>query len=387
MILAARLALSDAPVFAAADCGVQPPSAWPMMLVSRRGSPEALAAPAVAVAAAALPLVCFVAPYVASIGRSATLVYGVFVLPQKRAAVRRHRNARRAVAPRWHAASCCGRCRFPRLLVRVRSAVVSGGGCCGLAVAHPARGEPVQRHVVSGHLAGGARICGAVARCRSAASCCPGTFTMPTSEDSVRDLRLLAWASLVQFPFSAPIYFCYVTPLAVVAGVATAATAVGDRPSRASPRARRCCWRSRSLSMNRGYIYNLGVVHDPPALIRAPLDLERASLRVSSTTPSRTGVWSSLSQARSATDGSSPARIARRCIFLTGRFSPSGTLFDFFSDRVIHGRRLNDMPGWPGASVVVLNHRPQFSPGSPEHSCRQIRAHVSEHGSRSAGSK
>ena len=89
---------------------------------------------------------------------------------------------------------------------------------------------------------------------------------------------MLAWASLVQFPFSAPIYFCYVTPLAVVAAASTAhsGSTIG-RPAVAACVALLLAFAL--LSMNRGYIYNLGSHHAPQAL-DAAMYLKRAQLRV-----------------------------------------------------------------------------------------------------------
>ena len=59
--------------------------------------------------------------------------------------------------------------------------------------------------------------------------------------------------------------------------------------------------------------------------------------------------------------------------FLTGRFSPSGTLFDFFTDQVSAEGGLNDLPGLPGASVVVLNHGRRFSLGPSAHLAAKVR--------------
>jgi hypothetical protein len=59
--------------------------------------------------------------------------------------------------------------------------------------------------------------------------------------------------------------------------------------------------------------------------------------------------------------------------FLTGRFSPSGTLFDFFTDGVSAEGGLNDLPGLPSASVVVLNHGRRFSQGPSAHLAAKAR--------------
>src|SRR4029453_14794707 len=73
---------------------------------------------------------------------------------------------------------------------------------------------------------------------------------------------MLAWASLVQFPFSAPIYFCYIAPIAVVAAAAASDLCPPQR------RLALGAWSAALVifavgTMNRGYIYNLGQTHAP----------------------------------------------------------------------------------------------------------------------------
>jgi hypothetical protein len=163
---------------------------------------------------------------------------------------------------------------------------------------------------------------------------------------------MLAWASLVQFPFSAPIYFCYVTPLAVITAVATAANSSAlARPALAP-------WAALLLafgvwSMNRGYIYNLGYSHAPQAF-NAELDLPRAHLRVSPEDAYMYRRITALINSHLGRGDLVAGPDSPEVYFLAGRVSPSGALFDFFSD---------ESSNWDGAEVIVLNHRPAFSPG------------------------
>lgn len=89
----------------------------------------------------------------------------------------------------------------------------------------------------------------------------------------------LAWISLNQFPFAAPIYFCYVTPLALIAGVALCGTSSRLRSRTILP------WTAMMLlftmlSSHRAYIETLGVLH-APRRFDARLNLPRAHLKVS----------------------------------------------------------------------------------------------------------
>jgi Dolichyl-phosphate-mannose-protein mannosyltransferase len=171
---------------------------------------------------------------------------------------------------------------------------------------------------------------------------------------------MLAWASLNQFPFSAPIYFCYVTPLAVFTGVAAA------HQSSKSLRPVLGAWMALLLafavaSMNRGYIYNLGQAHEPDAF-NVDLNLPRAHLRV---TARDALVYRRLTALVSGHLGDGRLMAGPDCpevYFLLGRFNPSGALFDFLSDKPAGTEGLADTAQWDGTSVIVINHQPSFSP-------------------------
>jgi hypothetical protein len=182
---------------------------------------------------------------------------------------------------------------------------------------------------------------------------------------------MLAWASLVQFPFSAPIYFCYVTPLAVIAAVAAASGAGWIR------RPGILTWAALALvfavfSMNRGYVDNLGfrsVVsrHD------VPLNLQRAHLNV---LPDQADTYRrllSLIDARLQEGKLLAGPDSPEVYFLTGRFNPSGTMFDFFSSDA-GTSYTNDVIHWTAAKVIVVNLQPAFSPAVTDNVLTQLRA-------------
>jgi len=171
---------------------------------------------------------------------------------------------------------------------------------------------------------------------------------------------MLAWASLVQFPFSAPIYFCYVAPLAIVAAIAATD---GVSPNR---RMTLAAWSGLLLafgvvSMNRGYIYNLGQYHEPQTY-GASLDLARAHLRVTEKDATKyqhlIGVITEhLGNGQLLAGPDSP-----EVYFLTGRMNPSGALFDFLAAGATDGEGVADATAWHDTTVIVINHRPPFSP-------------------------
>jgi galactose mutarotase-like enzyme len=47
--------------------------------------------------------------------------------------------------------------------------------------------------------------------------------------------------------------------------------------------------------------------------------------------------------------------------FLTGRFNPSGAMYDFFAIEP-NGSYVDDVRHWESAKVVVINSEPDFSP-------------------------
>jgi hypothetical protein len=172
---------------------------------------------------------------------------------------------------------------------------------------------------------------------------------------------MLAWASLVQFPFGAPIYFCYIAPLAVIT-IVTIVKTYELVPLRELGALSCLLLAFAVVSMNRSYTGILGTTHRPVAL-DVPLGLEKANLTVSAIdayTYQRVValVTQHLGQGSLLAGPDCP-----EVYFLTDQFSPSGTLFDFFDS----ADRLVTDPDWLNASVVVINHRPDFSlPLSPQ---------------------
>ena len=162
-------------------------------------------------------------------------------------------------------------------------------------------------------LAGRARICRASAGCDLRRLSCLAMLHDPTQRRTLFGFAtFLAWASLVQVPFSAPIYFCYVAPLAVVAAVAVGSHSAALAPSRVGGR-RPVLLAFALVSMNRGYVYNLGAVHQP-FVFDTPLGVEQ---RDSARQHRRRCVVPPGGRADSlrisATGSSSPAPMRRRC--------------------------------------------------------------------------
>ena len=166
---------------------------------------------------------------------------------------------------------------------------------------------------------------------------------------------VLAWTSLNQFPFAAPIYFSYTTPLIVIAGVAAASTAGCPRPRAALPMAA-LLLAFAVLITNRGNIHSLGRFNEPDRR-DSDLGLPRAHLRVSA---GEAGVYRQLMATLTRQYRSGQLIAGPDCpevYFLAGLQNPSGGLFDFFS-----GSAPDDIAPWLKGDVIIINHDPQFSP-------------------------
>jgi hypothetical protein len=171
---------------------------------------------------------------------------------------------------------------------------------------------------------------------------------------------MLAWTALNQFPFAAPIYFCYVAPLAVVAGIAAAGGTSISRQTLLP-------WGSMlllfaMLSSNRGHI---GRGHEPRDFNTA-LGLPRAHLKVEGGDAELYRKLVFTVTRRLPPGGQLIAGPdCPEVYFLSGFVSPSGTLFDFFSGdgaQQSGSRDEDEIAVWSKGEVIVVNHQPDFSP-------------------------
>ncbi len=355
-ILSSRLAPAELlylllPIAACSRLLVTASGQSPSMTLAR-----SLVAPAVAVASAAVPLICFLAPYLID-QRLGALINGLVVLPQKRL-----QFASFEMPPAyWIAAG------IPLVAV-----IMPAGRWSGRPVPGGIRAAlwslAVVATVSSLYHALSYQVIWQSARAFAAllpVVICSLLLAQRFDDPKQRSIlfgcaAMLAWSSLVQFPFSAPIYFCYVAPLGVVAAVVVAANNRALRRPFVGAAAVLLLLFS-VFSMNRGYVYNLGVVHEPQAF-HVPLNHPKADLRVSGPDAAiyRRVVAAVNKHLEGGTLVAGPD--CPEVYFLTGQFSPSGSLFDFFVADTDITRGLDDLSGWSDARVIVLNHRRTFSP-------------------------
>jgi hypothetical protein len=182
---------------------------------------------------------------------------------------------------------------------------------------------------------------------------------------------MLAWTSLNQFPFAAPVYFCYVAPLAVIAGVAASGAESRLRRDTMLPWAVMLLLFA-VLGTNREYLGSLGVAHEPRRFETA-LKLRRAHLKLNDGDAHVYShlVYSIASHLRGGRLVAGPD--CPEVYFLSGFTSPSGTLFDFFSRNADAPDEDDDVASWLNGEVIVLNHGPEFSPAPSERLSAKLR--------------
>jgi hypothetical protein len=328
---------------------------------SALGWKSPLASACVAAAAAALPIVGLLLPY-ALRSQFGDFVNGAFVLPQKRVAYASYlmpgAGAVAAGVPLVALAIVSARLGFITRLMFSRVLFWAA------AIALPVYALwDVRSYQLIWQSARAIATLLPLAICWRLAS---GRVQQPEQRAVLyASAAILCWVALNQFPFAAPIYFCYVTPLAVVAGIALASSASVSSQAIAP-------WGGMLLvfgllSLNRGFIQGLGQLHET-RVFDTDLNLPRAHLKVGRYDAEMYRSLSSTILRRLHPGGQLIAGPdCPQVYFLLGLVSPSGALFDFFSsgnsgDGDPRIREADEVATWLKGEVIVINHRPDFSP-------------------------
>lgn len=324
-----------------------------------------------ATAIASLPLIAFVAPYLLD-GHLHDFVYGAFVRPQARLA-------------------------FARLPMGTVELIVLGVPIIWLMVSRrvwlvlPASATSAALWVTSVGLAIAATRTPAAYHVlwqstRAAAALLPTYLCWQLRSVKNEDRRnlmylsacLLAWMSLNQFPYAAPIYFCYVAPLAVFAAT-VASRADGSLSPALAPWAAGLALFA-VLSLNTGYLDSLGIRHRPYRLW-TPLELPMAHVEVSPTAATTFRSVTRLVEEHLGTGDLVAVPDCPEVYFLAARYSRTGRLYDFFDGSAERRMTALDEERWRQASVFVINHEPAFSPSLSEELLKTIRNEF-QHGAR-----
>ena len=177
-------------------------------------------------------------------------------------------------------------------------------------------------------------------------------------------LGVSAVYTLVQFPFSVPIYFCYVAPLVALLGVALLPPA--RRLAPAVPALLTAFLIAFAvLRVNTSTLFGMGVLYQPYPLT-ASLGLPRGQLDVPAqeAVMYRVAVHTLQTHARGGYTWASPD--CPEIYFLSGLRNPTRSLFDFFDDETGRTARILSTLERHGVTAIVLNSAPQFTNGIAE---------------------
>jgi hypothetical protein len=170
-------------------------------------------------------------------------------------------------------------------------------------------------------------------------------------------LVMLAAIGLVQFPFSAPIYFCYTAPMLALA-VAPVAS-LGARPLHLTMLLGYLTFAV--MSLNVGYAWNIGVVHQPgyPVILAR---LPRARIRIpSDDTFEYLGLVSAIRTRVRTGEYVYATPDCPEVYFLSGARNPTGDLYEFLRRP---RRGVTDtlaLIEHNHVNLIVINRAPHFS--------------------------
>jgi hypothetical protein len=168
-----------------------------------------------------------------------------------------------------------------------------------------------------------------------------------------------ATTSLIQFPFTIPIYFCYIAPLLLLS--VTAIVSLTDRPPVVAVAGAMCfCCLYAVFELTPGFIYDLGIKYTAD-IQTVRLSLPRGGgLRVSAATAREYEELDSLirQHARGAYILAKPD--SPEVYFLSGFHDPTGIFFEFYEDSSVRTHRALAAIQLHNINLVVVNHHPPF---------------------------
>jgi hypothetical protein len=173
-------------------------------------------------------------------------------------------------------------------------------------------------------------------------------------------VSVTALVSLVQFPFTVPIYYCYVAPLAIL--TAAALFALADRPPRFVLGALLAFYLLFAvLRVTPAFIYHMGNSYAPDTQTER-LTLPRAGgLRVDPGDAELYERLIPLVQSHAAGNFVYAAPDCPEVYFLSSLQNPTRTFFDYFDDPEGRTERILRTLENRNVNVVVINSEPQFS--------------------------
>jgi len=306
---------------------------------------------------AAVPILLFSLIYVRA-GAVSDFVYGIFVLPGRRLAFASQKPIGFGLNKILGVIALIGlliAAYFSRIQSKVANSLI---GAVILAVLILSRTEPkvytfawapllllVSFSAVSGALA-------------------VGNF----QTDSLRRQQVMlllcvtATCTLIQLPFSVPIYFCYVAPLLALS--LAALFSIPTRTSKLTLGLLLAFYMAFAvLRFTPGFLYAMGFFYQPDPETEVLLVPRAGGLRIDA--PAASGYEHLIHEIQEHAGTSPYIYAAPDCpevYFLSGKQNPTRTMFDFFDDPQGHTARVLETVDSHHIQVVAIMRRTQFSP-------------------------
>ena len=186
----------------------------------------------------------------------------------------------------------------------------------------------------------------------------PLALSSPRREQAFLLLVALAAIGMVQFPFSAPIYFCYTAPILALAAVPVAS--LGARPLHLTMLLGYLAFAV--MSLNVGYAWNIGVVHQSGYAVTDARPLTRSRLRIPPDDAFEyLGLVSAIRTRIRTGEYVFATPDCPEVYFLSGTRNPTGDLYEFLRSPRRAVTETLELIEHHHINLIVINRTPFFS--------------------------
>jgi hypothetical protein len=186
----------------------------------------------------------------------------------------------------------------------------------------------------------------------------PLALSSPRREQAFLLLVVLAAIGMVQFPFSAPIYFCYTAPMLALAAVPVAS--LGARPLHLTMLLGYLALAV--MSLNVGYAWNIGVVHQSAYAVTDARPLTRSRLRIPPDDAFEyLGLVSAIRTRIRTGEYVFATPDCPEVYFLSGTRNPTGDLYEFLRSPRRAVTETLELIEHHHINLIVINRTPFFS--------------------------
>ncbi|HEX2460031.1 MAG TPA: glycosyltransferase family 39 protein [Vicinamibacterales bacterium] len=186
----------------------------------------------------------------------------------------------------------------------------------------------------------------------------PLAVSSPKREQAFLLLLVLAAIGMVQFPFSAPIYFSYTAPMLALAAVPVAS--LGARPLHLTILLGYLAFAV--ISLNVGYAWNIGVVHQAGYAVTDTRPLTRSRLRIPPDDAFEyLGLVSAIRTRIRTGEYVFATPDCPEVYFLSGTRNPTGDLYEFLRGPRRGVTETLELIEHHHINLIVINRAPHFS--------------------------